>query len=117
VRVPKEIIWDLEVIRSAALAVTMSPEDKKLKKRTARRMIAAGRLHPRVRHRNPDSAEKGAQRHHTGGKEVHSRSDLVPAEDNRKPCMTTSISPSPMLIGGNRKWNEIVRQIFDSSKN
>src|SRR6516162_5565419 len=47
-------------------------------------MVASGCLHPRVRHQNPDSAEKGAQRDHAGREEVHSRSDLVPAEEQQR---------------------------------
>jgi hypothetical protein len=46
-------------------------------------MIAAGCLHPRVRHQNPHGAEKGAQRDHAGREEVHSRSDFVPAKEQQ----------------------------------
>src|SRR6516225_11284043 len=47
-------------------------------------MVASGCLHPRVRHQNPDSAEKSAQRNHAGREEVHLRSDLVPAEEQQR---------------------------------
>ena len=44
-------------------------------------LVPGGRLHPGVRHNDPDGAEMGAQGDHAGGEEVHFGAHLVPAEE------------------------------------